>query len=69
MCHFGLFPVEDLSIEVLLDLALGDVGVKLSIPNALGYEALLESIASLRSQIMKQQKREIAFELLPKVLK
>lgn len=54
---------------VRLDLAVGDIGVKLSIPAALGYDALLESIASLRSQILKQQKREIAFELLPKVLK
>lgn len=55
--------------KLRIDVTLGDIEVRVSVPNALGYDILLESIASLRSQIMKQRKREIAFELLPKVLR
>lgn len=55
--------------KLRIELTLDNIGMKLSVPASLDYAALTEAISALRNRIVLQQKRELAFHLLPEVLK
>ncbi|APZ93409.1 ParB/RepB/Spo0J family partition protein [Fuerstiella marisgermanici] len=55
--------------KLRINVTVDDVVVKATLPAELGYAGLCQALATLRSKIALQEKREIGFHLLPEVLK